>query len=832
MSFLSGIFLTALVAAGGPTIIHLLNRRRRQTIYWGPMDFLREIIKRNRRILQLRDMILLALRTLAVILFVGAMSRPFWNAGPDAADADRPVHAVLVIDNSLSMAYTEMDASLLDQAKAKALVFIESLPDGSEVSVIPLCSYSREDVRDVHSTTEGALEAVRRIEAVDRSAPITEGLVQARKACTHASRILTKRVVMIGDAQRRTWSLDGAEAILAGLDEVQMVRVGPLERVNTWVSNFTLLHAIADTETTAVFRATIRHEGPPRKGVHVTLTIAGKVVDERDVDMLAGQEKELDFHYKFDVTGTSAEPLYIPAELKLTQDRLAMDDFRSMIVPVVTRTPVVFIDQHGANERPDENRVGETALVRRWMASRSRKRLVEPVLRTINDVTRNDLKDARLVVIGGVTAPTPAAVTMLREYVEQGGNIFIGAGARFDPGQWTTMAWQDGGGILPAPLKDIAIGQVPQSNQRTQVSFGLDKPSIAGEALYLDAAPQETLRVLDTVRVFKAVVADIPAARKAIAASQRERIIKRRTRLVEYGDNEKRWAEKERTGRLTSEESASRDKERADVAALSHNWLAWGNPLARDDADFLVDDLVNATQPIVLGRYDTGEGEPFVVQRQIGKGRVVMLTSGMWPTWNTIALSDGVLLFDRIVRSLLLRSLPDRTFGPESVIVIPVAPADQTADFTVQTPGQSEGRLQGVEALGPQSYGLLLRSVDRRGVYQIHRSRRRSKGDAAAPGDESTMVLAVNGSPAESELTPQLEADLPEKIGKTEVTWTGSDQAIVVAGRTYGGYDLWQILMVLALGCILLEMVFLVVWRLTGLARMSAVAGRAGQEAK
>lgn len=830
--FHSPIFLTALVAAAGPTIIHLLNRRRRQTIYWGPMDFLREIIKRNRRILQLRDIILLVLRTLAVILFVLAIARAFWPAGGGAADADEPVHAVVVIDNSLSMAYTEMNESLLYQAKAKAVAYIESIPDGSEVSVIPLCGFTRSQVRDVHSTTEGAVEAVGRIEVADRSAPITVGLAQAQKACKLASTIPTKRVVLIGDVQRRTWSFDGAETYLEGLDAVQLVRVGPTQKPNTWVADFKLLHAIADTETTAVFRTTLRHEGPPRQGdeaVHVTLAVAGKVVDERDEDMIAGQEKELDFHYKFNVSGSSAEPLYIPAEIRLSPDRLDGDNFRSMIVPVVARAPVVFIDQYGANERPQENLIGETERVREWMASRSRRRLVDPVLRTINDVTRDDLKDARLVVMGGVTAPTPEAVTMLREYVEQGGSIFLAAGAKFDPIQWTSTAWLDGAGILPAPLKDVPLGQVPQANQREVEIFSLDKPSLAGEALYLDATPQELDHVLEMVMVFKAVVADVPAGRKAIARGERERIIKQRDRLVEYGDREKLWAEKELAGTLTDEEAAQRNQERLDVAALSHNWLAWGNPLARDDADFSVDDLVNATQPLVLGRYNTGE--PFAVQRQIGKGRVVMVTSGMSSAWNTIARKRGVLLFDRIVRSLLRRSLPDRTFGPESQIVIPVAPADQTADFTVQRPGDADGRLQRVEALGPQSYGLLLGSVEKRGVYQVHRRRRGSKADAPAPGDTSTMLLAVNGPAAESELAPRSDADLPEKIGKTEVTWIGPDEDIALAGKTYAGHDLWQVLLALALACILLEMLLLIGWRLAGLARTSAAADQAREEA-
>ncbi|MFP6658510.1 MAG: BatA domain-containing protein, partial [Pirellulales bacterium] len=70
MSFLATGFLVALVAAAGPLIIHLLNRRRHHTVQWAAMDFLREAIRRNKRIVEFRDVMLLLLRTAAVVLFV------------------------------------------------------------------------------------------------------------------------------------------------------------------------------------------------------------------------------------------------------------------------------------------------------------------------------------------------------------------------------------------------------------------------------------------------------------------------------------------------------------------------------------------------------------------------------------------------------------------------------------------------------------------------------------------------------------------------------------------------------------------------------------------
>ena len=829
MSFLSGMFLMALVAAGGPTIIHLLNRRRRRTIYWAPMDFLREVIKRNRRILQLRDVLLLVLRTVVVLLFVFAMARPYWSAGMAAAAGNRPMHAVLIIDNSLSMGYKQLDKSLLETAKDKTREFIGALPAGSDISVIPLCSHSRWHVRDVYATKEGALEAVNRIEVVDRSVPITAGFAQAQRACRLASDLPTKRVVFIGDVQRRTWSLEGAETYLDGISDIQIVQVAPAEWTNTWVADFKLLHGIADTDSTAVFRTTIRHEGKPRKRVHVTLMIGDAVVAERDVEnLLPGHEIRLDLDHRFVVAGTSAEPLFVSARLELSPDRLDMDNYRTLIVPVVARTPVVFIDQHGRNERPQDNLFGETSRVRKLLSSSSRRRaghkqLVRQVLRTIDEITHDDLKEARLVVIAGIRSPSPEAVALLREYVEQGGNIFIGAGAAFDPVQWTAAAWQDGAGILPAPLKDTPVGRVPEPGQTSLPSFGLAKPSVIGRALYLDTTPEETDDILGSPQFFKAVVADVAGAREAISEVERKRIERQRKRLAEHEANEKRWAQLERADKLSAEQARRRDSDRLAAAATSPNWLAWRNPLARDTAELSIDDLVNATQPRVLGRYDNGH--PFVVQREIGKGRVVMLTSGLWPSWNTMALDNSVLLLDRIMRSLLVRSLPERTFGPESEIVIPVTAADQAADFTVHIPQEAEPHLQKVEALGPKSYGLLLRSVQRRGVYRIQRKAPAGEDAVRPEKDAWTMLLAVNGPADESELTFLTDADIPARIGTTGITWIEADEKISLAGKTYIGHNFGQVLMILALACILLEMVLLTTWRLASLPR----AARADQ---
>src|SRR3954447_23186138 len=97
-------FVIAGVSAAAATVaIHLLNRRRYRTVEWAAMDFLREALKRNRRVLHIRDLLLLLLRATCALLFGLALAAASSSFSPGGVKSGGPVHAVLIVDNSLSM---------------------------------------------------------------------------------------------------------------------------------------------------------------------------------------------------------------------------------------------------------------------------------------------------------------------------------------------------------------------------------------------------------------------------------------------------------------------------------------------------------------------------------------------------------------------------------------------------------------------------------------------------------------------------------------------------------------------------------------------------------
>ncbi|MFM2093080.1 MAG: hypothetical protein RIS70_204, partial [Planctomycetota bacterium] len=461
--------LAGVLCATIPFVIHLLNRRRYRVVEWAAMDFLRQALERNRRILHLRDLLLLLLRTAAVLLFGMALARPYLAGSSETFDGSQPLHAVLVIDNSLSMGYQLNNERLLDRAVLRAKEFVEKLPRGSRVSVIPVCGSAMVSTGDPFDSKESAIDAIGRIEVVDRSASIQRALNEAKRACETLPD-MAKRVVLLGDQQRTTWRDLPNTSTWEGLPPIQVVDLSPPEWENTWIADLRLQDGLADTETAATFIVEIEHRGrEARKDVQVTLRVDDAIVGSKTVNLEPSEgARQVTFEYQFNaVNPQPGRAEFVSVSASLSPDRLPIDDERFMVVPVVAALPVVFIDQYAPqDEDPLRQRLGETRHLRRLLApvmsrSGAERQLVSIRHVRIGDLNRELLADARLVVIAGIDRPG-AAVPLLREYVEQGGQLVIGAGAAFDPVAWNSDAWLDGEGILPAPLRSDMLGALPE----------------------------------------------------------------------------------------------------------------------------------------------------------------------------------------------------------------------------------------------------------------------------------------------------------------------------------------------------------------------------------
>ena len=173
MTFVFPILLSGLALMGIPVLLHLIMRQKPKHLPFPAMRFLLQRHRTNQRRLQLRHLLLLALRMLLVAAIVLALARPKIFSERLNLTADRAVNAVLVFDTSYSMEYTTGDKrTRLDDAKRRGLELLEGLPAGSRVAVFDTAEAGGEWL----ASLSAARERINSLELRPANFPVTSQL--------------------------------------------------------------------------------------------------------------------------------------------------------------------------------------------------------------------------------------------------------------------------------------------------------------------------------------------------------------------------------------------------------------------------------------------------------------------------------------------------------------------------------------------------------------------------------------------------------------------------------------------------------------------------------
>jgi hypothetical protein len=118
MTFLAPALLALGLAAAVPLALHLLQRHQGPRVVFPALRYLRRAEREHSTRLRLRQVLLLALRVLALLLLAAAAAQPFLSAG---GQGHHPTSVVIILDNSLASGAVTGDRRTLDHLKDAAL---------------------------------------------------------------------------------------------------------------------------------------------------------------------------------------------------------------------------------------------------------------------------------------------------------------------------------------------------------------------------------------------------------------------------------------------------------------------------------------------------------------------------------------------------------------------------------------------------------------------------------------------------------------------------------------------------------------------------------------
>lgn len=471
MTFLDEALLGFLAVAAIPIIIHLLNRRNFKIVDWAAIRFLLDSMQKNSRRLQLRDIILLILRTLAIVLVVLAIARPLLSTGslwPGAGGAN----VVILLDNSMSMSIRRGADTRFDEAKRAAENLIATLPRGSQAAVIAFNTTSRTIARPSHD-----LSFVR--EAIVKARP-TDGGTNLPGALAKAAAMLQGMhsggtIYLISDMQRNAFPTQHGAAWSAWISLLAEIHAQHNVHLVAWkigrhtpaiisIDRLALSDPLVHADSPISLIATVVNHGPIiARNVLVSLysgTGTGKLSKVASTVI-----PRLDHVSQVAISTRVATAGMERMEMRLSPQPLPACGTRRMTISVMKHLRILLVDGGQAAPQGPGPRTDGAMFIRAALAANDRSTsdmmhkngssLIRIKTIRMEQLAGISLTNYQTVIFSDVARIPTRWAASLHSFVHRGGTMIIFVGPNVQPMNYQSVLLKKAG-LLPAALTKIA----------------------------------------------------------------------------------------------------------------------------------------------------------------------------------------------------------------------------------------------------------------------------------------------------------------------------------------------------------------------------------------
>jgi hypothetical protein len=475
-----------------PIIIHLINRMRFRRIRWAAMEFLLKSQKKNRRRVIIEQMILLLLRILLVLL-AGLLLARFLGSVTGTQQTTR--HVVLLDDTlSLSDMHRADGREVSAFSHAKRVVqdlaaFATEATSPQSLTLLRLSDLA--NPRSIDRLNTATLNELRQYLADIEVSPLHIDMVQglrAAEAILNDAREERRLLHIVSDFRSADWTGASAEALRLHFEQFRNMKVdchlidvaepvrGENQRTVVSHENLAIVDLVPETRVAARFMpvefsvGVANYSNAERKNVRVTVRVQGQERSEGSFTLSsvpAGSVTAGTFLIAFDQLG----PNHVSVNLEPEEAGLALDNIRHTVVEVREKVPLLIIEGDARSHGTPES---DGYFLQQLFSESTRG--FEVMSRSPNDLERLDLEQFPSIFLLNVGRLNEKAVAALERYVHQGGGLAFFLGNEVKPDFYEKL-YADGKGIFPVPLADRAT-EPPPDDVKLERLLGNPSPKL------------------------------------------------------------------------------------------------------------------------------------------------------------------------------------------------------------------------------------------------------------------------------------------------------------------------------------------------------------------
>lgn len=796
MPWLSGFLFNPALAAGtaaiaSPILIHILSRRRFRRIRWAAMEFLLDATRRNRRRVRLEQLILLALRCLAIILMAMMIARPFIRPGLAASliGAAARTERIILIDDSFSMAYRPTSGqgaggepvfAAATEAAERIARWIAGEVGGDSLTVLltsdpqrpslALPSLSEANLRILH-------EHLETLSTSHRPARMADAIVAVAELVRRAPIQANTAVYVISDYQRRDWIRPASpdeekpRSVIAPLAELAdeqdrvrlaLVDVGADVAPNAAITRLEAVQPRIVAGVPARYLVSVANFSPNAlSDVELSVSIARQASahdDETAVEsgavralppvliprIQAGQVVREPIEVTFPIDASD----FLRVELAgrtAAADGLPLDNRRIAAVDVVPAVRVLIVNGEPSNDPYRD----EVFLLRTALRPRGR-------VASGNDITVIDegeleaveLDEYHCIVLANAAGFTEPARRNVEQFVRDGGGLIIFAGDQIDPDEYNRLLYGGGQGLLPARLTQVV--EAPRTTDPvTFRDWDLGQPM-------LRAFVDELATILRQVRVYRFM-----------------------------GLDESTLAGPSSTSRPAGPSIADAPDSAAGPSESTGPEDGGDGPRRGVGA--------------VLARFSDPARSAAMVRRPFGRGSVLLITTSVDQEWNDWAGNFSfVPMMLEIVQHMAHRSAAPTQVPVGDAITCEFDPARFRPEAAVRSPSfplVPEITVPAVSSDDTEAF-VSWEDTSKAGLYRFVFS--------ATTGEPVVRYAAVNPDSAESQLARVGGAELSDVLIEMEFDYI-RDLSIFQGASAGARHELWWPLLICVIAVLMLE---------------------------